>query len=143
MTELSAQGDDPAIRASDAEREQTLALLRRHFAEGRLTLTELEERIADASEARTRGQLQALTADLPSVPKPPTPQATGPDWRILCVLPCICPPGRFGLLAAYPPRCLKPDSPIVFGRITAAYRGSKNDVAGLDGAGSARRLYQP
>ena len=70
MTDVQARGDDPEIRASDAERDQTLALLRRHFGDGRLTLTELEERVADASEARTRGQLRALTADLPADSRP-------------------------------------------------------------------------
>ncbi|MBR7835010.1 DUF1707 domain-containing protein [Actinospica durhamensis] len=93
MTDVQARGDDPEIRTSDAERDQTLALLQRHFADGRLTLAELEERIADASEAKTRGQLRALIADLPSDSSPRTTHhATGTDRRILYVLLCVCPP---------------------------------------------------
>jgi hypothetical protein len=94
VIEIPAHGDEPEIRASDAEREQTMALLRRNFAEGRLTLAELEERVADASEATTRGRLRTLTADLPSETHTSTPtwQAPGTDWRILLVLLFICPP---------------------------------------------------
>lgn len=56
---------DPAIRASDAEREQTVERLRGAAGEGRLTLEELADRIEQASAARTRGELAELTADLP------------------------------------------------------------------------------
>lgn len=92
MTDIPAPGADPAIRASDAERDRTLALLHRHFADGRLTLAELEERIAGACEARTRGQLRALIADLPVDLQAPRRQAAGTDWRILCLLLWLCPP---------------------------------------------------
>jgi hypothetical protein len=92
MTDIPAQGADPPIRASDAERDQTLELLRRHFADGRLTLAELEERVAGACEARTQAQLRALTADLPPDLRAPTAQAAGPDWRILGPLLWLCPP---------------------------------------------------
>jgi hypothetical protein len=91
MTDTPAPRADPPIRASDAERDQTQALLRRHFADGRLTFAELEERVAGACEATTRAQLRALTADLPDFRAPMTRPA-GTDWRILCVLLCICPP---------------------------------------------------
>jgi Domain of unknown function (DUF1707)/2TM domain len=59
---------DPAVRASDAEREATVALLREHGAAGRLGVDELEQRVGAAYEARTRGDLAALVADLPSAP---------------------------------------------------------------------------
>ena len=39
--------------------------LREHYASGRLTSEELEERIARAYEARDRTELRALTRDLP------------------------------------------------------------------------------
>ena len=54
-----------AIRASDGERDQVVAQLQRHFADGRLTQAELEERVGAALAARTRDQLHPLTADLP------------------------------------------------------------------------------
>jgi hypothetical protein len=49
----------PAIRASDAERDRVEAQLQHHYAVGRLTLPELEERVVTAYEARTREQLHA------------------------------------------------------------------------------------
>jgi uncharacterized protein DUF1707/cell wall-active antibiotic response 4TMS protein YvqF len=59
-------GDRPAIRASDAERERIVKLLREASAEGRLTLEEFAERMASAYEARTHGELEELTRDLPA-----------------------------------------------------------------------------
>ena len=56
----------PAIRASDAEREQTVGLLRTHVVEGRLTLEEFAERVDTVYRARTRPELDALTHDLPA-----------------------------------------------------------------------------
>ena len=53
------------LRASDAERERTLTELRGHASEGRLTVEELAERTDAALAARTRAELDALTADLP------------------------------------------------------------------------------
>jgi hypothetical protein len=53
------------VRASDAEREQTVALLQHGFTDGRLTQAELEERAAAAYAARTTAELSDLTADLP------------------------------------------------------------------------------
>jgi len=54
------------LRASDAERDQALARLRDASAEGRLTLDELVARTGVALEARTRGELDRVTADLPA-----------------------------------------------------------------------------
>ena len=56
---------EQSLRASDAERAATADLLRRHHAEGRLDTAELEERIERCYAAKTRGDLDALTADLP------------------------------------------------------------------------------
>lgn len=52
-------------RASDADRERTARALREHYAAGRLTSDELEERVARAYAARERPELRALTRDLP------------------------------------------------------------------------------
>jgi hypothetical protein len=59
---------DPAVRASDAERESTVTLLREHGAAGRLDVEELEQRIGAAYQARTRGDLATLLDDLPPAP---------------------------------------------------------------------------
>jgi Domain of unknown function (DUF1707)/Cell wall-active antibiotics response 4TMS YvqF len=56
----------PELRVSDAEREATVVRLREAGGEGRLTLEELAERVERADAARTRGDLDALTADLPA-----------------------------------------------------------------------------
>jgi len=56
---------DDRIRASDADRDRVTARLREHFAEGRLTQDELEERINDALSAKTLGDLRAVMTDLP------------------------------------------------------------------------------
>lgn len=54
-----------ALRVGDAEREAALAALARHFADGRLTLIEHDERSSLALSARTEGDLAPLLADLP------------------------------------------------------------------------------
>lgn len=54
------------MRVSDAEREAAAAELREHFASGRLTQDELDERLAAAFVAKTHGDLKALFTDLPS-----------------------------------------------------------------------------
>jgi hypothetical protein len=66
--------DRPELRVSDADREAAVARLRVAGGEGRLTLEELAERVELADAARTRGDLDALTADLPvgyAAPVPP------------------------------------------------------------------------
>ena len=60
---------DREIRASQEERERVVELLRTHAGEGRLDLDELEERVEAALAARTRGDLDALVADLPRGPR--------------------------------------------------------------------------
>ena len=59
---MSAQ---PPIRASDADRERTIALLREHAVEGRLTLEEFTDRMSSATLARTSDELEVLARDLP------------------------------------------------------------------------------
>src|ERR1700754_894160 len=54
------------VRASDAEREQTIEHLRTAAADGRLTFEELADRIDAASSAVMRSDLVPLTADLPA-----------------------------------------------------------------------------
>lgn len=56
---------DRRIRAADADREQAAAGLREHFAAGRLTSEEFDERLDGIYAARTLGELEDLMADLP------------------------------------------------------------------------------
>ena len=89
MSDTTAGTQGTAVRASDAERDQAVALLQCHFADGRLTLAELEERSAAAYTARTRDQLRGLTAD-PG--RPSVRPGTSPHPLLLCLLLCLCPP---------------------------------------------------
>jgi hypothetical protein len=57
---------DPAsLRVSDADRDRAAAELGEHFQAGRLTQDEFDERVGQAINARTRGDLDELLADLP------------------------------------------------------------------------------
>ncbi len=59
------------VRVSDQEREQTAGLLRDHFAAGRITQDELNDRVQAVYGARTQRQLAALLGDLPALPATP------------------------------------------------------------------------
>ena len=59
------------LRVSDQQREQTAIAIREHFAAGRLTEDELNERLQTALEAKTEPELNALLADLPKLPVSP------------------------------------------------------------------------
>jgi hypothetical protein len=63
--ELAPQAEN-AVLASDAEREATVSRLGEAATEGRLTLEEYSDRIGQAYSARTRGDLEQLTRDLPA-----------------------------------------------------------------------------
>src|SRR6516165_9130978 len=80
-----------AVRASDSERDQVVALLQGHFIDGRLTQAELEERAGAALTARTRDQLRALTADMPDAQLRPARPAIVLERWLLCLLLCIHP----------------------------------------------------
>jgi hypothetical protein len=53
------------FRVSDADRDRVAALLRDHYAEGRLSTAELDERLTAALNAKTSGELRQVLADLP------------------------------------------------------------------------------
>src|SRR3954462_5286211 len=59
-----------SLRASDADRERVAERLREHYGAGRLSDDDLSERVEAAYGVRTMQELEALTADLPSAPKP-------------------------------------------------------------------------
>ena len=82
--ERPRQPADPGLRASDADREATVRDLRDHGAAGRLDVDELEERVATAYAARTRGELDPLLADLPTARRAPAAPRRRPreEWRV-------------------------------------------------------------
>jgi hypothetical protein len=75
---------DLDIRVSQAERDGVAAELARHYADGRLSVAEYEERVSAALDARTGHDLEALLTDLPTAPVEPRDQRS-PDlsWRRL------------------------------------------------------------
>jgi hypothetical protein len=91
MNDAITERTGQAVHASDGERDEVVALLQRNFADGRLTQTELEERMGAALAARTRDQLRALTADLPDEVRPAR-AAMRLDPVLLCLLLWLCPP---------------------------------------------------
>jgi Domain of unknown function (DUF1707)/Transcriptional regulator PadR-like family len=61
----TSRAADDRIRISDGDRERATARLRDHYAEGRLTREELDERVTAALNARIIGDLRRVMADLP------------------------------------------------------------------------------
>lgn len=95
-----------ATRASDEERDRTLALLREHHVAGRLTQEEFEERTEEACRARFHAELWHAVRELP-VPRPqaqaafvrpPASDFTAALALALALLACLLLVFSFGLL---------------------------------------------
>ena len=72
---------DSTLRIGDVDRDRVVAVLGQHLGLGHLTMHELENRLDTAYAARTRGELDAVLADLPAIgpPRPlPSPPPSGP-----------------------------------------------------------------
>jgi hypothetical protein len=63
------------MRASHADREQVIEVLKDAFVHGRLNRDQLDARAGQALAARTYAELAAVTADIPPVPAVPVPAA--------------------------------------------------------------------
>jgi hypothetical protein len=107
MSDVTAQPAPPPVRASDADREQTVALLQRSFADGRLTQAELEDRAAAAYAARTTTELHQLTIDLPAE-RVARRRGLVQDRRLLCILLCVHPPAALVYWLITRPRKRRP-----------------------------------
>lgn len=70
-----AGGGVPAadMRVSDAERAEVADQLSKHYSDGRLDETELNERLGKAMSSKTRGDLAGLLYDLPRPAAAPVP----------------------------------------------------------------------
>lgn len=96
---------DDRIRVSDADRERAAARLREHFAEGRLSSEELDERLSAALSAKTAGDLRRVMADLPG-PAPvqaharPLGPGTAGGGLVLRRGPRLWPLALFALITA-------------------------------------------
>ncbi|GAB7052176.1 DUF1707 SHOCT-like domain-containing protein [Catenuloplanes indicus] len=81
MSDLLPEPVDPRqLRASDSDRERVAEVLRAAASDGRLDLHELDERLGLVYSARTYGELEPLTRDLPLVVA--TPANTVPDGNV-------------------------------------------------------------
>jgi len=81
ITETTTSGPLSPVRASDIEREETVARLHDALGAGRLDLAETEERVAAAYTAQYRADLEPLLADLPDASA--TPPSAAPAWSAL------------------------------------------------------------
>jgi hypothetical protein len=61
------QAPAPDVRVGDADRDAAAAALGEHFAQGRLTLDELDARLDATLTATTHGELSRATRDLPDL----------------------------------------------------------------------------
>jgi len=64
--ESGAQAAAAGLRASRADRERVIDLLKAAFTQGRLDRNEFDARIGQALASRTYGELAAITADTPA-----------------------------------------------------------------------------
>jgi Domain of unknown function (DUF1707) len=83
------------LRAGDADRQAVVSELQQHYVEGRLNSEELGERVAQALNARTFGELSLPLADLPALhpehperehPEP-LPHTPGRGWQMSTLSP--------------------------------------------------------
>ncbi len=112
----------PEVRIGDEERERAVAALGEHYAVGRLTKEEYDERAAAAWAARTGSGLQPLFVDLPAphglvtpkqpqrtqrppapgaFPRPPRRRGRG-AWSVFPVVPVLVGLFLLALLTGFP-----------------------------------------
>lgn len=106
-----APGGMAGMRASNADRERAVDVLKAAFAEGRLTKQEYEQRVEWAYQAYTYGDLGRLVADLPQGPLPPAPLVPAPmvfHPRPVAPFPVMLPP---------PPMPRRPTNPYAIGSL--------------------------
>jgi hypothetical protein len=79
--QVPASGDD--LRASHADREQVIGILKAAFVQGRLAKGEFDLRVGQALVSRTYAKLSLVTADLPPglTPLQHSQPARAPGWR--------------------------------------------------------------
>lgn len=70
-----------AIRIGDAERDQALETLTRHFVAGRLDQAEFEQRSVVVWQAATARDLGSVFTDLPVLPPEPPPGPSAAERR--------------------------------------------------------------
>jgi len=93
-TRAAAERQRLRLRASHADREQVVEVLKVAFVQGRLTKDELDTRAAQAFAAKTYADLAGLTADLPigRVKAPPPPARTNVKAAVSLAITAILIP---------------------------------------------------
>ena len=125
------------LRASDADREQAVEVLKTAFAEGRLSKAELLGRAGQALTSKTYAELGGVTADIPARrvtarPRPTAPlrQTAPPDrarqasWKVIAwvVSAVIVAPGLG--IAFFATQYGSFFVMLLFGCVAAAWTGS-------------------
>ncbi|MGH3097720.1 MAG: DUF1707 SHOCT-like domain-containing protein [Streptosporangiales bacterium] len=88
--------ESPELRCADSDRDRIAGQLREHYAEGRLDLDEFQERANAVYAAKTFGDLEPLTVDLPARPVQEHPQEAKDEDE-------ECASGRGRLMAMWSP----------------------------------------
>ncbi|WP_425301316.1 DUF1707 SHOCT-like domain-containing protein [Nocardia wallacei] len=96
--------DYPDIRIGTAEREKAMEQLSQHFAAGRLSVAEFDERSGVIAAAVTRGDLAQVFADLPQpVADEPGPPRPRPGVGRRCAAPQWASPSSWRWCCSSPP----------------------------------------
>ena len=102
-----AQAAAAGLRASRADRERVIGLLKAAFVEGRLAQDEFDTRVGQALASRTHAELAAVTADIPAeligaLPYRPAARARGriPMNTAVTGGACVAVVANVGMLAA-------------------------------------------
>jgi len=106
--EIAGAGDDGRLRASHADRELVVGALKGAFVQGRLDRDESDARIGQALASRTRAELAALIADIPSGmagAQPPEPAGDPVNKKAVAALACA----TAALVGAWQARMMIPD----------------------------------
>jgi hypothetical protein len=101
MTSSLLTGHTGAIRASDADRETALDLLREHWLAGRLTLEEYEARCEEATAACFVDQLRHAARELPCALPAPLPAPAPPAAQAKAIVSVVL--GAVSLCVAWVP----------------------------------------
>lgn len=126
---MSYPGARAQLRASDADRDQVVELLKRAFTEGRLTQDEYDGRLHRALSATTYADLDACLADL-IPPQAAMPYRAQPKTNTLAILSLVC---GIGQMMLWP---LSTIPAIVLGHVARRQiRRSRENGAGLALAG--------
>jgi DUF1707 SHOCT-like domain len=107
--ELAAgAGGQGRLRASHADREQVIGVLKTAFVQGRLDRDEFDLRVGRALASRTYADLAALTADIPAWParaRPPEPARESVSKKAVAAAACA----TAAFIGMWPVMLLTPD----------------------------------